>query len=101
MVYLKLQSYRQHNVAHHVNYKLAPTQCIGDVAYRLELSASASDHPVFHMSSLKKHVGSSTVVSSSLPLLDSHGGFRTDLEVILQRRMHVVDNKPLIEFLVK
>lgn len=91
MVYLRLQKYKQHSVAHPVNYKLAPNffgpfkvlQRIGDVAYKLELPSSDSVHPIFHVSSLKKHVGSTAVVSSALPMLDSHGGFRIEPELIL------------------
>lgn len=36
-----------------------------------------------------------------LPLVDSHGNFKVELEAILDRRMTIVDNKPFIELLVK
>ncbi|XP_042950279.1 uncharacterized protein LOC122282393 [Carya illinoinensis] len=109
MVYLKLQKYKQHTVGAVVNPKLAARycgpfkvlECIGTVAYRLELPPTSAIHPVFHVSRLKKHVGPLKIVSSALPLQDSHGAIRTEPEKVLQRRMTPVDNKPFIELLIK
>jgi hypothetical protein len=74
LVHLKLQPYVQSSVARRSNNKLSfkffgPFRIeahVGSVAYKLALPASASIHPVFHVSQLKKTYGSQ-VVAPTLP----------------------------------
>ena len=65
LVYLKIKPYRQRSLAHCKNEKLAPSyygpyevlKKVGAVAYKLKLPPSATIHPVFHVSQLRKAVG--------------------------------------------
>jgi hypothetical protein len=75
MVYLKLQPYVQASLAPRANMKFSfkffgPYKIIdkiGATAYKLQLPTSASIHPVFHVSLLKKVVSSTTQVTVDLP----------------------------------
>lgn len=65
LVYLKLRPYRRKSVALHRNEKLYPRYYrpfeivarVGPVAYKLRLPKPTSMHPVFHVSQLRKAIG--------------------------------------------
>jgi hypothetical protein len=59
-------------------------QRIGSVAYKLQLTVSATIHPVFHVSQLKAAVGRMHTVVSQLP--DTNLSFQVPVQ-ILDRRM--------------
>lgn len=75
--FLKIQPYRQHNLAKRRFEKLSPRffgpyrikRVIGPVAYELELPLDAKIHPVFHVSMLKPVPGSfSPTTIAPLPI---------------------------------
>jgi hypothetical protein len=91
-VYLKLQPYVQSSIATRSNNKLSfrffgpftILERIGEVAYRLQLPASSTIHPVFHVSQLKRAVGRNQVLVPHLP----QGAVALQVHMrILQRRM--------------
>jgi hypothetical protein len=68
------------------------------VAYKLDLSATSSVHPVFHVSQLKKAVGNNIQVSDSLPFELTE--FQVP-EKILQQHLINRGIKYVIQVLVK
>ncbi|KAL7137097.1 hypothetical protein ABFS83_10G071300 [Erythranthe nasuta] len=78
LVYLKLNPYKQLSLRKSHLWKLTPKYCgpfailkkIGPVAYELDLPTDSKVHPVFHVSQLKKHIGTDAQVPHSIPPLD-------------------------------
>lgn len=108
-MYLRLQPYRQLSVAVRRYLKLSHkylgpyrvVEKIGSVAYKLELPEGSMVHPVFHVSLLKKRVGSQQVVTTGLPKIGVEGQFLVYPVQILQRRMIKKNNKAAVQWLVQ
>ncbi|GJZ16263.1 ty3-gypsy retrotransposon protein [Tanacetum coccineum] len=105
-VFLKLRPHRQQSMVRCNNEKLSPRyygpyeilEQIGKVAYKLKLPSTATIHPVFHVSQLKKFIGSN-MEKNDLP-----DGLTEEMEVMLQpekvlavrNRGTINDNKELL-----
>ena len=85
-VYVKLQLYKQTTIARKQNKKLAPRYYgpfpiegkVGLVAYAFNLPATARIHNIFHVSQLKRAIGSHPACPSIPPTLTA------DLELIVE-----------------
>lgn len=108
-VYLKLQPYRQQSLAKRAFEKLAPryygpfeiTQCIGKVAYKLNLPATSKIHPVFHASQLKAAIGGLPASPQLPPQLTADLVLEVEPEEILEVRNGKQGSSAVVEFLVK
>ncbi|XP_038973404.1 uncharacterized protein LOC103699041 [Phoenix dactylifera] len=109
-VYLKLQPYRQTTVAFRGSLKLSPrfygpfqvVKRVGPVAYKLDLPEGCQIHNVFHVSLLRKHLGSITPASSHLPPVAENSSILPQPESILARReIQKGKYRPKSEVLVK
>ncbi|PKI74759.1 hypothetical protein CRG98_004868, partial [Punica granatum] len=107
-VYLKLQHYRQGTVSRRTSEKLSPryfgpyevTEKIIKVAYRFRLPATVQIHPVFHVSQLKRAMGTIND-STELPIPgDGLKGQPKLPTVVLERRMAKRGNKAVAQVLV-
>ncbi|KAL2245963.1 UNVERIFIED_CONTAM: Retrovirus-related Pol polyprotein from transposon [Sesamum indicum] len=93
-VFLKLQPYKQASVALRKNLKLSiryfgpykVVERIGKVAYKLALPPESRIHPIFHVSLLKKKIGSKYIPSVNLPELEDEV-YRVYPLAILARRL--------------
>lgn len=105
-VFLKLQPYVQCSLAPRANQKLSfkffgPFKIlskIGPVAYKLDLLASASIHPVFHVSQLKKAPPTTHQVTADLP---PHSDSCQFPEQVLAKRMVTQGSSTVQQVLVK
>ncbi|KAA3480066.1 reverse transcriptase [Gossypium australe] len=107
-VYVKLQPYIQHSLKQFRNQKLAPRYFgpfpvearVGKVAYKLTLHVTAKIHHTFHVSQLKKHVGSA-IASVFLLVTNVDGSMIKEPIRILDKRMVKRGNSTIIEVLAE
>lgn len=96
-------------VAARKNLKLSPrfygpfqvVEKIGSVAYRLDLPVQAQIHPVFHVSQLKRKVGTQVAPIQQLPPVTSLGTLGPEPVEILSRRLVRHGHLPITEVLVR
>ncbi|GJS75913.1 hypothetical protein Tco_0725794 [Tanacetum coccineum] len=93
-VYVKLQPYRQISLRKGKHHKLSPKfygpyqviARIGKVAYKLNLPANSTIHPVFYVSQLKAHKGDLPTTSQPLPEVDEDDVISDKPQVVLGRK---------------
>ena len=91
MVFLCLHPYKKFSLKIKGRHKLDPNfygpykvlQNIGSVANKLELPPSSHIHPVFHVSCLKKVIGTNIRAQTILLELDTQGSIILEPEAIL------------------
>lgn len=94
LVFLNLHPYKKTSLKVQGHQKLNPKfygpyqilQRIGTMAYKLGLPASSKIHPVFHVLCLKKVVGPTCQVQSTLPEPTKEGSIWLQPVAILQTR---------------
>jgi hypothetical protein len=77
------------------------SQKVGQVGYKLPLPIDCTIHPVFHISQLKKHIGSIVIPQHRLPLTDADGNIKMYPERLLKRRMVPWNNEPVVQWLIQ
>lgn len=94
-VFLRLQPYMQTSLSMRRDFKLAPKfygpskilARVGKVSYKLELPSTALIHPIFHVSMLKRKLGSQHHPLTQLPPLNTEGQFLVEPVEIIDRRL--------------
>lgn len=108
-VYLRLQPNKQSTVQYRANMKLSPRfygpfhvlRKICYVAYRLDLSPSSRLHPVFHVSLLKRKLGTLMVPQPTLPPIGRDGIPEPQPVALLDRRLVKHKGKPATQVLIQ
>ncbi|TYK27644.1 putative polyprotein [Cucumis melo var. makuwa] len=91
-VFLKIRPYRQLSLRKKRNEKLSLeffgpyeiVERVGPVAYKLDLPATTSIHPVFHVSQLKKFVGDKAGVQPTIQFLNENYEWQAQPEEALK-----------------
>jgi hypothetical protein len=108
-VFVKLRPHRQQSIVSRINAKLAAryfgpypvVERIGAVAYKLRLPDGSRVHPVFHVSLLKKAVGSYQEEEPLPDCLDGEKGLLYEPETILAHRTVQVHGEEVSQVLVQ
>ncbi|XP_060203081.1 uncharacterized protein LOC132631528 [Lycium barbarum] len=93
--YIKFQPYIQLSLRSHTFHKLSAkffgpfqiTAKVGQVAYTLDLPEDAKIHPIFHISQLKRKLGSQSASATLLVFHSDSGHALLTPEVVLDRRL--------------
>lgn len=108
-VYLKIQPYKQVTMAVRSNIKLTSKyygpfqgiERIGAVAYIFNLPLGTTIHPVFHISQLKKRIGSHIIPQPKLPMVGIDGEILAQPIAVLDKRLIKKGNKVVVEIVVQ
>jgi hypothetical protein len=108
-VFLRLQPYKQTSLKAEHCQNLAPKfygpytvlKCVGQVAYQLALPSQSKLHPVFHVSCLKKVIGTRCQIQTNLPELAEEGSIWIQQEAILDQREHQLHQRTINKVLVQ
>jgi hypothetical protein len=63
-------------------------KCVGHVAYQLAFPIHSKIHPIFHVSCLKKVIGTKCQTQTNLPKLDEEGSIWLQPQAVLDQREH-------------
>jgi hypothetical protein len=104
-VFLRLQPYKQTSLKAEQCQKLAPKfygpytvlKHVGQVAYQLALPSQSKLHPVFHVSCLKKVIGTRCQLQTNLPELAEEGSIWLQPEAVLDQREHRLHQRTIKE----
>lgn len=109
MVYLKMPPYRLAAFGFRGALKLQNKyygpfliiQKVGNSAYKLQFPEHVKIHPVFHVSQLKKHIGSRAMPSPDLPMVHEDGTIKTEPATVLEVRQVPRNNMPVVQWLIQ
>jgi hypothetical protein len=95
-VFLRLQPYKKNSLKDDHCQKLAPKfygpytvlKCVGQVAYQLAFPSHSKLHHVFHVSCLKKVIGTKCQTQTNLPELDEEGSIWLQPQEVLDQCEH-------------
>jgi hypothetical protein len=108
-VFLRLQPYKRNSLKADHCQKLAPKiygpytvlKRVGQVAYQLALPSHSKLHLIFHVSCLKKVIGTKCQTQTTLPKLDEEGSIWLQPQAVLDQREHRLCQGTIKEVLVQ
>jgi hypothetical protein len=108
-VFLRLKPYKQTSLKAEHCQKLAPKfygpytvlKHVGQVAYQLALTSPSKLHHVFHVSCLKKVIGTRCKIQTNLPELAEEASIWLQPEVVLDQCEHFLCQRTIKEVLVQ
>ena len=104
-----MQLYKQTSLKVEHCQKLAPKfygpytvlKRVGQVAYQLALPSHSKLHPVFHVSCLKKVIGTRCQIQTNLPELAEEGSIWLQPEEVLDKRERHLRQRTIMDVLVQ